>query len=122
MGFNRKNIRASLNKELIKKQGLSEKIIDYVVDLHVKKLEIFMGASKTSDSHKLKRLASELTEIEFLLQAAWGFEQNSNYHRFWHIPKCICPVLDNEDRYPSGIYLYNPSCPIHGEIYLSLVA
>lgn len=36
------------------------------------------------------------------------------YH-FWIRPKCTCPKLDNDDRYPYGYYVVNMTCPLHGE-------
>ena len=54
------------------------------------------------------------TLIEYELQDAWGFDRNKNFHRHWNRPGCLCPSMDNEDRYPSGSYIYNTGCALHG--------
>jgi len=61
----------------------------------------------------IKNLNDQWTEIQFKLQEAWGFERNSKMHRFWDIPACECPKLDNDDAYPSGYYVIDENCKLH---------
>lgn len=53
-------------------------------------------------------------ETNYVLQSLWGFKQHGEYHKFWELPKCICPKIDNEDRYPSesGDYWHTENCPV----------
>lgn len=112
----REYIRASLNEDLIFRNGLSENKINYLIDLYVQKYYIFKEMRKTFDNNsKLKQLASEVTEIEYLLQATWGFSQDKKYHKFWEVPGCQCPVFENIQKYGKGGYTYSSTCPIHGK-------
>lgn len=106
---------SSLNPRLIEKQNLNSETVLSIVGLHEKKLSVFEEMKATDDSVKLRELASLITDIEFKLQDLWGFQRNADFHRFWEVPKCICPKLDNEDRWglPVGRY-YNKDCPVHG--------
>lgn len=54
------------------------------------------------------------TDINFALQSLWGFRRDQRYHKFWTVPRCTCPQLDNEDSYPTGYYIFNSECPLHG--------
>ena len=63
---------------------------------------------------KLKKLAKEVTKVEFELQDAWEFPRDARFHRFWDCPQCECPNLDNEDAYGTKFALYAKNCPIHG--------
>ena len=61
-----------------------------------------------------RRLAIAWTDLNYSLQSLWRFRRDSRYHRFWRLPGCICSKMDNEERYPSGIYVVNSDCPVHG--------
>ncbi len=83
--------------------------------LHLRKFVVYDLMDKTDNLTKLKRYDKRLTELEYQLQEAWGFERNPDFHRFWERPKCKCPVLDNKDRYPTGYYVIVSKCPLHGD-------
>ena len=118
---NKKEIRESLNKNLIKIQKLNNSQISVIVDLHFSKEQILEEMELNSklqhnyNPSKLKELANQITEIEFMLQTAWGFPQDKALHRFWELPGCCCQRLDNEDLYPSKYYWKSKGCPIHGK-------
>lgn len=105
-----------LNENLIKAKNLSNKQIERIKDLHLQKMKVFEKMEKTNNSFKLREFNDNLDEIEKELQLAWGFPYNTNYFKFWERPKCSCPKMDNNDRYPSKYYIYNNNCKIHGKI------
>lgn len=112
----RKSIRYNLNRDLLLRQGLSDKKINYLIDLYVQKFYVYKEMRVTFDDNvKLRELAGQVTEIEYLLQATWGFKQDKKYHKFWELPGCQCPVFDNIQKYGKGEYIYSSSCPIHGK-------
>ena len=102
-----------LNPYLIEKQNLSEVDVYNIKSLHVDRLAIEDEMKDTDDKVLLKTLTKDWTNIQFLLQDAWGFERDANYHRWWTLPKCKCASMD--DAYPSGHYWYSSECPIHGD-------
>lgn len=107
-----------LNENLIKQQNLSSKQIEEVCRLHRMKHSIILAmkdASASNDVNLLRYCAERITDIEFMLQRAWGFTENINYHMFWLLPGCSCPTIDNMDAYPSGYYVTASDCLIHGE-------
>ena len=105
-----------LNERLILQQKLSEVEVEQILRLHEYKLTICAKMEALPpDNPKVKAYAKELEQLEFLLQDAWKFPRDANFHRFWEMPHCTCPKMDNEDAYPSGYYVKNLSCPVHGE-------
>lgn len=106
-----------LNPRLIEKQNLSEVQCQAIIELHRKKYGKIqqMKAMHPSDTEELRKIVGEITELEFKLQDAWGFDRNQLMHRFWELPHCTCPKLDNEDSYGTEYYIVVKSCPLHGE-------
>jgi hypothetical protein len=103
-----------LNKRLVEKQKLKHKDVAMIKKLHVEKYKVLQEMKTEEDRERLQHLAELITEIEFELQDAWKFSNDINYHRFWKLPKCKCPQMDNEDAYPTGYYTKISICPIHG--------
>jgi len=103
----------TINPRLVAKQGISDAQLDVIKDLHVTKF-LCEEAMKTAPVETLKTSQKFLVKIDKSLQLAWGFEYNPNMYRFWDVPRCECPKWDNSDSYPSGYYIINKSCPVHG--------
>ena len=103
-----------LNPRLIDKQGLDVSQIKRIMLLHEDKIRFMDKMDVLDDVRQLKYYASMIEEIEFYLQGFWGFPHDANYHRWWNVPKCSCPAMDNEDMYGTEYNVYNESCPIHG--------
>ena len=57
------------------------------------------------DRESLMECDKELTDIEFKLQGLWKFTKDKKFHIFWYRPHCTCPIMDNNDRYPTGYYI-----------------
>jgi hypothetical protein len=88
----------TLNEDLIKRQKISSETIQLLVEKHVEKLKIFQLMKDTDDVVELKKLAENVTEIEFCLQKLWKFKEDLNYHYWFEVPKCTCPKIDNFER------------------------
>ena len=106
-----------INPNMLDRQKCWDRLED-IIHLHEVKylLMVEMDSSSSSGmgSDVLKTYAKLITEVEFKLQDAWGFPRNNDYHRFWDLPGCKCPKMDNDDRWPTGYYVINGDCPIHG--------
>lgn len=102
-----------LSKALLDRQNAWGNLTE-IKELHAQKMTAMNIMDDTDDPAELKLHAANITEIEFKLQDAWGFPRNENFHRFWLLPKCTCPHMDNEDAYPTGYYVTSGNCPIHG--------
>ena len=108
-----------LNKQLLDSQNAWGNLI-IIKDLHGQLLEVYDKMSRARSEKSLRKYDKMCTELEFKLQDAWGFGRDANYHRFWNRPKCGCPKLDNEDAYPTGYYVINHSCKLHGHRNIGL--
>lgn len=104
-----------LNSNLIEKQKISDKTIETLKELHVKKLEVFEEMKASSDKRILRQLAKKVTILEFLLQKHWKFDLNENYHYWCQVPHCQCPKMDNRDLYGTPYKIINQNCIIHGK-------
>lgn len=104
-----------LNKELAARNWLSTEDVKKLVELHVKKLDIFDMMHATDNPTELKRLAAQVTDIEFQMQATWHFPCDETYHEWYLVPKCVCPKLDNADYRGTDRRVHACNCPIHGD-------
>lgn len=105
-----------LNPTLVARQQLSQDRIDRIKTLHEMKLRAIKLMSDSDDPAFLRTLGDTVTNLEFLLQDAWGFGRNQIFHAFWTLPKCECPKYDNWERYGAAPGIINCSCPVHGDI------
>lgn len=106
-----------LNSSLIARQNLTQQDVEIIKRLHLERIINIESAKQLVgvDNLTLRMKAKLDTKLEFLLQDAWGFPKDINYHRFWRFPGCTCPKMDNADAYPTGYYIYDEECPIHGK-------
>lgn len=104
-----------LNGTLLDRQGVSEEGLEAIKDLHVQCLAIEEAMCNADSPEKLKELFAEWTARQFALQDFWGFPRDAKFHKFWRLPQCSCAKLDNEDAYPTGYYVVNIGCLVHGE-------
>ena len=92
--------------------------LDIIKKLHEERLRIEEQMSEIDPwmdlPDEVRRLRDSWTDNQFKLQEAWGFLKDKKFHKFWEVPGCTCPKMDNSDRYPTGSYYYNVDCPIHG--------
>lgn len=102
-----------LNPNLVKKQNLSDEQITKITELHTEKRHLMDLMTKVDTVSLLKYYANQIENIEFSLQELWGFPKDRNYHRFWDVPKCTCPKMDNLERIGTEYKIYNSNCPIH---------
>jgi len=105
-----------LNKLLIERQNVSEEDVERLKQKHRERLRVVISMEKTDEPNVLKLLNETIVKIDFALQEIWGFKQNSNYHRWWEVPKCKCPPMDNRDRYGTKYRITVDNCPIHGKL------
>lgn len=106
---------------MVKFQELGDHDIEMLKSLYAEKLSYYEQMEDIDDVSELSRLALEVTKVEYELQQAWKFEENRAFHKFWEVPKCLCPKDDNELAYPSGYYSYRTNCPVHGKEYMQLL-
>jgi hypothetical protein len=107
-----------ISKALCDDKKLSYDTIKLICETHAVKYGILIDMQNTDVSNvkALKEYAEQLTEIEYTLQRLWGFPENSAYHKFWLLPHCKCPRMDNQDRYATGCSIIDTECPVHGSI------
>jgi len=104
-----------LNSNLIKLKRLDTPNVEAIKAYHILKEAHIDMIRKTNDPVKLKKIALNITNVEYCLQELWKFEKDSSFHKFWLLPKCSCPKMDNEDSYGTGYSIRNTDCLLHGE-------
>lgn len=103
-----------LNGYLIEQQNIID--VETLKKAHIVRHHIFEKMKQTNYSPTLKNLAKRAERVEYIIQKLWGFPQDRNYHRWWNLPGCTCPKLDNEDRWGTPYRIYVEYCPIHREV------
>lgn len=104
-----------LNDKLAKLNNVSDENIAKIVKAHIFKLKQFELMEQTDNKCLLKSLADVIEQIEYELQELWGFAKDKNFHRWFDVPKCTCPKLDNEERIGTSYRIIAVHCPVHGE-------
>ena len=109
-----KNYNESFNLTLLKSKG-KEHNLNKLKEVYIELFKIFEKMENTNKPIILYRLNKNIETIEYKLQELWGFDKNSDFHRYWFMcPKCTCPQLDNHDMIGTGQRYYGNECPIHG--------
>lgn len=103
-----------LNQRLIAQKELTVFQVEAIKEIHKARIEVELLMERTDDNGELGIYAEEWRKLQERLQAAWGFEVNRDWHRFWEMPKCACAALDNTERLGTPYKVYNTHCPIHG--------
>lgn len=107
-----------LNPTLIEQQQITPEGVEKIMTLHIRKLMIIdamEACSPMTDGAKLRELADQVTKIEFELQEAWRFPRNIDYHKFWELPHCSCPKMDNNDNWGTPYHVYSEKCILHAD-------
>ncbi len=104
----------SLNKNLVIKQKLSGDKIELLKLSHIQLNLIFKFMETTNNQHNLINLAEMVDNIESIQQLLWGFANNKSMRRWFEVPKCTCPKLDNIDLLSLDNAIISENCIIHG--------
>jgi len=89
--------------------------LELIKEAFIEKHKLYLQMKTTRSKAKLIELAEEAHCLEFIIQDLYGFPMNTDFHRFWTMPHCSCPVMDNEDNYGSGFAVTSGECKIHGK-------
>ena len=103
-----------VNARLFSNQNINLEGVKKIENLHKVRNCYLTLMENTDDITNLKKLSKIIEQIDFQLQKLWKFKVDSKYHRFWNLPKCQCPKLDNMDALGTGRKIYSKNCPIHG--------
>lgn len=107
-----------INLRLARKQELSDETIYKIMMLQEARDDIHKAMTligDTGEKELLQHFKEMLPAIETTLQKLWKFDIDPNFYKFWNVPCCMCPDMDNNDNFPIGPYYVNLDCPIHGE-------
>lgn len=108
------NSHTYLNLRLVREKNLSMETVIKIKQKHLEVYNLVKALEKEQCPVVLKDLVNKWTKLQFELQKLWGFEQNPDFHRFWDLPKCTCPKIDNEDLYGMNFSIKNLKCILHG--------
>ena len=103
-----------LSPALIAEQNIDRETLEKLKLTYIERAEIFESMENTDDVSELKALAKKFDELQFRQQALWGFPQNENFHRWFDVPKCECPKMDNMENLGTKYRITVGNCPIHG--------
>ena len=104
-----------INQNLVNRQKVSGENVKRIVKLQTIRKYFYDFIELSDDKEEIRRLDRIITQIEFQIQKLWGFPENKNFHRWFDVPKCSCPKLDNADSLGSKFRTINPNCILHGQ-------
>lgn len=105
-----------LNPNLIKKNGLNESEVAQLKLLHCKLYTVHLSMEAVDDPIQLHHYAMLVEQYEYDLQKVWHFAKSRMMHRWFDVPKCLCPKLDNEERLGTKYRIIVATCPVHGQL------
>ena len=108
------NFLYGLNTRLAERQKLTAEDIELLKLSHIMRDLIFKAMEATDDRDTLRKLAQRFETLEYMQQELWGFEKDKRFHRWFEVPKCSCPKLDNQDWIGSDHDIVSLNCIIHG--------
>lgn len=101
-----------LNPNLLIKQAVPPSAEDALVVLHT-----LLDDIKTNpDEYGSPLQVLEVVKcMEYTMQSLWRFPLSSKHHiHQFYIEGCLCPKMDNKERFGSRYFVYNEQCPYHG--------
>lgn len=103
-----------LNPRLVKIQGLEKSDIDNIVKIMRKISRHLNKMEKLTNKFQIRDAAVKWHELQYELQTAWKFPLDKKFHRFWELPHCECPTMDNLERWGTEYTIKTNKCVIHG--------
>ena len=112
------NVICVLNDRLLLKQGITPMGLMSLHLLHKERARYIKGMEEAGpeNTEVLQWYAKKITEADRELQSAWSLPVNDDYHRWWEVPFCRCPSLDNSERYGTPYRIVSADCPVHGQM------
>ena len=105
----------TLNKHLIKKQGLTQEDVNRLKELHLERISIEKQLDEASRPEDIKTIFGWWSQNQRELQSAWGFPVDDNWHPSHRLSKCSCgATMDNNERLGTPYKIYKSDCPLHG--------
>lgn len=89
--------------------------LDTLKFLYRNKLKLYSLMERSKKPDKLKALAKEIELNEYEIQRNFNFQPSYDYFRFWEMPHCSCPKLDNSDNIGTSLHYYSQTCILHGD-------
>lgn len=103
----------ALNQRLIIQQGLSQKQVDKIKELHKERLMTEKYMETLHNREEIRSWYKVWTQIQYDLQRHWGFPENADFHPSHRLSKCICAKMDNDERLGTPYRVITVGCPIH---------
>lgn len=105
----------TLNPRMAIAQGVNDDQLAALRASHLLRREIFdLAKENVTNTFALEMLANVFTALETEQQKLWNFKPDPNYHRFFDLPGCKCPKIDNAEAVGTSTKIYSNDCPIHG--------
>ena len=106
-----------INLSLARKRGLDDEDIMQIQLLQRERETLIdeMQLTQGTDVGALGYYGDLLAILEKQLQGIWKLDEDLSYTRFWELPHCTCPAMDNEDRMGANAgSIISGGCPVHG--------
>ncbi len=104
-----------INMRLVSARGIPDDDIEKIQKLQNLKTYHYDIIEILDDKFEIRTVSYIITQIDFQLQKLWKFELDETKHRWFELPKCSCPKMDNLDNLGTPYKIINPDCIIHGE-------
>lgn len=101
-----------VNALLLKQRNVSVAVAEEIIKLHKRRLWLYDYMGKALEV-ELPQLAQEVEDLECELQELWGFRRDRTKHRWFMVPRCSCPKMDNGELLGTEYRIVFEDCPVH---------
>lgn len=103
-----------INQRLLEQQKRTMSDLIKIKELHVRRIEIESQMDQVHRQEDITYLFKEWTKVQRLLQGAWGFPIDDNWHPSHRLKQCSCgATMDNDERIGTPYKIITSGCPIH---------
>ena len=78
------------------------------------KFKLYEQIASCDDSMSIKQIAIEIKDLKMNIQELFNLKRSSDHFRFWEMPKCSCPKMDNAEHWGTAYKIYTQNCIVHG--------
>ena len=105
-----------LNPRLAEAQAVTDDQLEALRASHVIRHHLFTAAHRgIKNDLVLQMVANVFDALETEQQKLWNFPADPNHHRWFDVPGCTCPKMDNADRLGTPNRVISNDCHIHGQ-------
>jgi hydroxymethylpyrimidine pyrophosphatase-like HAD family hydrolase len=102
-----------ISKNRIIEKNINDYELEDIKDAYIKEHLLALRLKNTYDIEKVDEIVKKHFILFKRFQQLYHYNLNINYYRFWELPKCSCPKLENIKLIGENKRIISPQCVLH---------